>query len=237
MITGANQGGKSTFLRSLGLAQLMLQAGMFVPAESFRASVAPRRLHPLQARGGRHDGERQARRGAAPDERRSPTRSAPAACCSATSRSPRPTSAKAPRSRGSVIRRDARAPGSRSLFVTHLYDLAQQLLRAGARDGALPARRAAAGRRAHLPHRSRASRCRRATARTPTGASSDPAACPGDEDARRGSTLGVAADAPAGPNTGGSAAFFVPQRRQPGVRPQPATSRLCGTRSAGRPRV
>ena len=40
MITGANQGGKSTFLRSLGQAQLMMQAGMFVPAASFPASVA-----------------------------------------------------------------------------------------------------------------------------------------------------------------------------------------------------
>jgi hypothetical protein len=39
MITGANQGGKSTFLRSVGLAQLMMQAGMFVPAESFAANV------------------------------------------------------------------------------------------------------------------------------------------------------------------------------------------------------
>jgi len=39
VITGANEGGKSTFLRSLGVAQLMLQAGMFVTAESFRASV------------------------------------------------------------------------------------------------------------------------------------------------------------------------------------------------------
>ena len=39
MVTGANQGGKSTFLRSVGLAQLMLQAGMFVAAESFRLSV------------------------------------------------------------------------------------------------------------------------------------------------------------------------------------------------------
>lgn len=39
MITGANHGGKSTFLRSVGLAQLMMQAGMFVPAESFAASV------------------------------------------------------------------------------------------------------------------------------------------------------------------------------------------------------
>lgn len=39
MITGANQGGKSTFLRSVGLAQLMMQCGMFVAAESLRASV------------------------------------------------------------------------------------------------------------------------------------------------------------------------------------------------------
>ena len=39
MITGANQGGKSTFLRAIGLAQLMMQCGMFVPAQSFRANL------------------------------------------------------------------------------------------------------------------------------------------------------------------------------------------------------
>jgi DNA mismatch repair ATPase MutS len=39
LITGANQGGKSTFLRSIGLAQVMMQCGMFVPAESFCANV------------------------------------------------------------------------------------------------------------------------------------------------------------------------------------------------------
>jgi len=39
IITGANQGGKSTFLRSIGQAQLMMQAGMFVPATSFCANV------------------------------------------------------------------------------------------------------------------------------------------------------------------------------------------------------
>jgi hypothetical protein len=40
VITGANSGGKSTFLRSLGLAQLMMQCGMFVTARAFRASVS-----------------------------------------------------------------------------------------------------------------------------------------------------------------------------------------------------
>ncbi|MCZ8546399.1 DNA mismatch repair protein MutS [Mesorhizobium qingshengii] len=39
VITGANQGGKSTFLRGVGLAQLMMQCGMFAPAQSLRASV------------------------------------------------------------------------------------------------------------------------------------------------------------------------------------------------------
>lgn len=42
MITGANQGGKSTLLRSLGLTQLMMQCGMFVSAESFSANVCER---------------------------------------------------------------------------------------------------------------------------------------------------------------------------------------------------
>lgn len=39
IITGANQGGKSTFLRSIGLAQMMMQCGMYVAAESFSANV------------------------------------------------------------------------------------------------------------------------------------------------------------------------------------------------------
>jgi len=39
MVTGANRGGKSTFLRSVGVAHLMMQCGMFVAADSFRASV------------------------------------------------------------------------------------------------------------------------------------------------------------------------------------------------------
>jgi DNA mismatch repair ATPase MutS len=40
MITGANRGGKSTFLRSVGQAHLMMQCGLFVCAGAFHASLA-----------------------------------------------------------------------------------------------------------------------------------------------------------------------------------------------------
>lgn len=39
LITGASQGGKSTFLRGIGSSQLMMECGMFVPASSFSASL------------------------------------------------------------------------------------------------------------------------------------------------------------------------------------------------------
>jgi DNA mismatch repair ATPase MutS len=39
VVTGANRGGKSTFLRSIGLAQLLMQCGAFVPAASFSSDV------------------------------------------------------------------------------------------------------------------------------------------------------------------------------------------------------
>lgn len=39
IVTGANQGGKSSFLRSVGVAQLMMHSGMFVAAESFAADL------------------------------------------------------------------------------------------------------------------------------------------------------------------------------------------------------
>jgi MutS domain V len=39
VITGANGGGKSTYLRSVGIAHLMMQAGMFVTAQTFTANV------------------------------------------------------------------------------------------------------------------------------------------------------------------------------------------------------
>jgi DNA mismatch repair ATPase MutS len=41
IVTGANTGGKSTFLRSIGLAQVMLQSGVFVGAAAFHGELAP----------------------------------------------------------------------------------------------------------------------------------------------------------------------------------------------------
>jgi len=38
-ITGANQGGKTTFLRSAGIAQILFQAGLFIPAEDFSSHI------------------------------------------------------------------------------------------------------------------------------------------------------------------------------------------------------
>jgi len=39
VVTGPNQGGKSCFLRSVGLGQLMMHAGLFVGAEAFEAEL------------------------------------------------------------------------------------------------------------------------------------------------------------------------------------------------------
>jgi len=39
IVTGANQGGKSTFLRSIGIAQVMMQCGLAVAAESYESGI------------------------------------------------------------------------------------------------------------------------------------------------------------------------------------------------------
>ena len=39
LVTGVNQGGKTSFLRSFGLAQLMAQCGLFVTAEAYRCPL------------------------------------------------------------------------------------------------------------------------------------------------------------------------------------------------------
>ena len=41
IVTGANQGGKSTFLRSIGIAQVMLQCGLMVTAASYESGIYP----------------------------------------------------------------------------------------------------------------------------------------------------------------------------------------------------
>lgn len=41
IVTGANQGGKSTFLRSIGIAQVMMQCGLFVTADRYESGIFP----------------------------------------------------------------------------------------------------------------------------------------------------------------------------------------------------
>ncbi len=41
IVTGANQGGKSTFLRSVAIAQIMMQCGLFVPASRYESGIFP----------------------------------------------------------------------------------------------------------------------------------------------------------------------------------------------------
>ncbi len=41
IVTGANQGGKTTLLRSIGCAQLFMQSGLFVAAATYRSELAP----------------------------------------------------------------------------------------------------------------------------------------------------------------------------------------------------
>ena len=63
VMTGANQGGKSTLLRGLGVAQLMMQAGLFVGATGMRAEIGNgvhthfTREEDPEMRGGRLDEE------------------------------------------------------------------------------------------------------------------------------------------------------------------------------------
>lgn len=41
IVTGANQGGKSTYLRSVGIAQIMMQCGLMVGARNYSAGIYP----------------------------------------------------------------------------------------------------------------------------------------------------------------------------------------------------
>jgi hypothetical protein len=134
VVTGANQGGKSTFLRSVGLAQLMMQSGMFVAAESFRAGVCNgvfthyKREEDAAMKGGKLD-EELARMSAIADE----ITPGSLLLCNESFASTNE------REGSEIARQVVRAMLARRIkvfFVTHMYDLAhgfhsQQL------DGAL----------------------------------------------------------------------------------------------------
>ncbi|HJS94032.1 MAG TPA: hypothetical protein VJ741_07195 [Solirubrobacteraceae bacterium] len=132
MITGANQGGKSTFLRSIGLAQLMTQAGMFVGAESMRVNVCDgvfthyKREEDETMESGKLD-EELARMSQIADH-------VTANCLLLCNESFAATNER----EGSEIARQVVTAlleaGVRVLFVTHLFDLASSFHRRGGDD-------------------------------------------------------------------------------------------------------
>jgi MutS domain V len=125
MITGANQGGKSTFLRSVGLAQLMMQAGMFVAATALRASVGPglythfKREEDITMASGKLD-EELARMSAIADH----VTPGSVLLCNESFAS---TNEREGSEIARQIIRAMRDAGIRVFFVTHLYDLARSL--------------------------------------------------------------------------------------------------------------
>jgi len=132
MITGANQGGKSTLLRALGLAQLMMQSGMFVGARAYRASVCSglfthyKREEDAAMEGGKLDEE--LGRMSAIADRISP---GGVLLCNESFASTNE------REGSEIARQVVRAMldrGIRVLFVTHMYDLAHSLYAERSRD-------------------------------------------------------------------------------------------------------
>ena len=128
VVTGANQGGKSTFLRSFGIAHLMMRAGMFVPASSFTAGVCSgvfthfKREEDATMQSGKLDEELQ-RMSAVVDEL------APGGLVLFNES----FSATNEREGSEIARQIVRAlveAGMRVVFVTHFFDLAESL-RAG----------------------------------------------------------------------------------------------------------
>lgn len=134
VVTGANQGGKSTFLRSVGLAQLMMQAGLFVAAKEFRANVAEllfthfKREEDATMVSGKLDEELQ-RMSRIVDEIQ------PGAMLLANE-SFASTNEREGSDIGEEVLRALNDSRVKVILVTHLYDLAQRLRR-GQADGVL----------------------------------------------------------------------------------------------------
>jgi hypothetical protein len=124
MITGANHGGKSTFLRSVGLAQLMMQAGMFVAAESFSASVSTgifthfKREEDATMEKGKLDEEL--------DRMSAITGQIKAGCLLLCNESFASTNEREGSEIARQIIRALTEAGIKIIFVTHMYDLAER---------------------------------------------------------------------------------------------------------------
>ena len=125
MITGANHGGKSTFLRSVGLAQLMMQAGMFAAAESFTASVSIgifthfKREEDATMEKGKLDEEL--------DRMSAIAGQITAGCLLLCNESFASTNEREGSEIARQIIRALTEAGIRIIFVTHLYDLAERM--------------------------------------------------------------------------------------------------------------
>ena len=132
VVTGANRGGKSTFLRSVAVAQLMMQAGMFVAAQSFSAAPAPavfthfKRDEDQGTEGGKLDEELR---------RMSRVISALSPSCVLLANEPFGSTNER---EGSDIGRQVFVPlagaGVRLFVVTHLFDLADSLYKMGSNE-------------------------------------------------------------------------------------------------------
>lgn len=146
VMTGANQGGKSTLLRGLGIAQLMMQAGLFVGATAMRGEIRKgvhthfTREEDPQMRGGRLDEE--LRRMAAIADTIAP------GALLLLNESFSSTNEREGSEIAGVVVRAMLDRGVRVVLVTHMYDLARGL--ASDADGTalfLRAERLADGRR------------------------------------------------------------------------------------------
>ncbi len=132
VITGANQGGKSTFLRSLGLAYLMTQAGIFAPAERFSAGVSSgifthyRREEDTTMTSGKFDEE--LKRMSAIVDRIKP------GCILLSNESFASTNEREGSEIGEEVVRAMVEAGVRVFLVTHLFELAERLRGASTAD-------------------------------------------------------------------------------------------------------
>jgi hypothetical protein len=129
MITGANQGGKSTFLRAVGQAQLMMQAGMFTAAEAFCASSCSgvfthfKREEDATMEHGKLDEEL--------DRMRAITDRVKAGALLLCNESFASTDEREGSQIAREIIRALNEAGVRIVFVTHMYDLAESIYAKG----------------------------------------------------------------------------------------------------------